>query len=1355
MATKDAELLLFGKVGDTLPPLRSRVVRIFTSSTFTDTSVERNALMSEIYPKIKDYCKTNYGLEFQVVDMRWGVRDEATDDHMTSQLCMNEIKACQKLSTGPNFVTFLCQKYGYRPFPPKIPADEFEAMRDVLNGDGKSVDILNDWFQKDANAVPPIYILQPISSKLIHFNDNDHPDKMTEDRNKWWEIFETLQAQLRDAAATCLKNGKFNAQQEAKYKISVTHDEVVHGILGQNTDKKEDHCVCFVRKFQDLESKSDNKEAKNFIDINWEDGKVDEEAKQLLTQLRDEQVPASLNKTNVVISSLNNWSEKGVDLDIPEHKQYLEKFLKTFYETIVELIERAVEKDKSHISNHPMYEEILQHLEFCKVKCQSFHGRGDLLLNIKNYIQERISGNSQNASPMIVYGESGSGKTSLVAKAAFQSATEWFGQGKSAVILRFLGTTPASTGVRQLIKSVCQQILTIYGHGDTKLPDDYFQVVRWFSKVLRYATHDKPLVIFLDSLDQLSAAEGAHRMAWLPKYLPPHVAILVSTLPKEHGILNTLQNILPSMEGAVEVKQLSVEESMHIIQSWLQSEKRTTNSEQQGIISTAIQQCSLPLFLKLLFDQASSWQSYLPSSKINVQPSVKGMIAVIFDRLEEYHGKALVSHALSYMTISQNGIGEAELEDLLSLDDEVLQDVYAYWLPPTRRIPPLLWTRIRADINDYLVEREAEGSRVIFWYHRQFIEAAAERYLHDAEFVKRLHIMCAQYFLGNWSGGKKKPFHYTSEQMNKFNKTRKEDEEDRKVAPQPYIFQAGSGATQYNVRKLEQLPYHLIHSNDVKKLKEHTLCNYEFILNKLMGMNLAEVLQDFTMAIAKYEDDDDIQMVSDTIRVGSSALRENPYHLIFEIIGRLKDSKSPHLIKLVSDAEKATTDQLALVPYNQCYPAPGGLLRTQLIGHTDEVLAVATTFDGRYLISGSRDTTAIVWELESSSIHHTLKGQHKSPISDLVITPDDLMVITYCYTTEQEDDRSTEINVWNIETGEHFLKLEGHSSQGTRPIRYTPDSKFAVSDMYDERVEGCTYVREYYFIVWSLENGRPLYQRVEAHKDTINDIAVARSQQGRYLVVTCGHDEDPGIKIWDLLSGQHLTEIIDRSKLQHTACNAMGVSSNGRYVGFHFHRHAILDVYTDEFMYLTKEDCSSAQEVKFLYNDTEIFFKDYRSDYYYQYNVEAKTISRSGWFSGRVGGYMEKLFFTEDWKIIVSKNENADAGEVWKASKEKIGDGNDPCQHLCRLPHTKQVNDMCFVNIPQSTLAITGSSDNSIKVWNLDYLRRMQKKSEVKKGEGDDDDEDDDDEDDDSDHDDDANETYAERSLISDVLFIV
>lgn len=89
-----------------LPRKESNIVRIFTSSTFTDTTEERNRLIRDVYPSLRTFCQQR-GLEFQVVDMRWGVRDEATADHKTNELCMQEIKNCQRLTPGPNFVVSL------------------------------------------------------------------------------------------------------------------------------------------------------------------------------------------------------------------------------------------------------------------------------------------------------------------------------------------------------------------------------------------------------------------------------------------------------------------------------------------------------------------------------------------------------------------------------------------------------------------------------------------------------------------------------------------------------------------------------------------------------------------------------------------------------------------------------------------------------------------------------------------------------------------------------------------------------------------------------------------------------------------------------------------------------------------------------------------------------------------------------------------------------------------------------------------------------------------------------------------------------------------------------------------------
>lgn len=110
---------------------------------------------------------------------------------------------------------------------------------------------------------------------------------------------------------------------------------------------------------------------------------------------------------------------------------------------------------------------------------------------------------------------------------------------------------------------------------------------------------------------------------------------------------------------------------------------------------------------------------------------------------------------------------EGELEDLISLDDKVLDDVYQYHLPPVRRIPPLLWTRIRNDLPNYLSEREADGVNVMNWYHRQFRDTARERYFKNLNMAVYFHSSIADYYLGIWGGGTPKPFKFTEIQRHR------------------------------------------------------------------------------------------------------------------------------------------------------------------------------------------------------------------------------------------------------------------------------------------------------------------------------------------------------------------------------------------------------------------------------------------------------------------------------------------------------------------------------------------------------------------------------------------------------------
>ena len=189
--------------------------------------------------------------------------------------------------------------------------------------------------------------------------------------------------------------------------------------------------------------------------------------------------------------------------------------------------------------------------------------------------------------------------------------------------------------------------------------------------------------------------------------------------------------------------------------------------------------------------------------------------------MEKTHGHIFVSHALSYLTASKNGLSDVELEDVLSVDDVVLNDVFQHWLPPIRRVPPLLLPRLLDELSCYIMQREANGTIVYYWYHRQFIFVARDRYLADIGHRLYIHTSLAHYFLGTWGGGKCKPFTYSPTQMALMSSIhgKENDLADRKVPLQPLIVGTDSVVV-YNLRKLSELPYHLLESRQYLVLKQ-------------------------------------------------------------------------------------------------------------------------------------------------------------------------------------------------------------------------------------------------------------------------------------------------------------------------------------------------------------------------------------------------------------------------------------------------------------------------------------------------------------------------------------------------------
>nr|XP_006817837.1 PREDICTED: NACHT and WD repeat domain-containing protein 1-like [Saccoglossus kowalevskii] len=976
--------LLRGSI-DNVPQQESNIVRIFISSTFTDMVEERNTLMRDSFPDLRLYCQ-QHGLEFEVVDMRWGIRDEASSDHMTTELCIREIHNCHRLSSGPYFVAFIGNKYGYRPLPPRIKADKFEKMREISRSrvSLQDIQIIDDWYLKDTNAVPAEYVLQPITTRLVHFNDNDEraSDLRKEDRDKWWKITQSLLT-----------------------------DKEVHQAIVANPDSVQ-RCLCFLREFDESHDNITKYEkANDYLDMT-DDRLIDKEAQDMLNTLKRDKISTKMSD-GILKKWRIPWSAKGVDPSNPQHKEYLQTLSEEFTTALKKLIDQKIAKDTNKVKN-ALNKEVLHHAKFCQEKCSAFRGRRDMLTSIRNYIIENKQG-----KPLCIHGVSGSGKTSVMAMAV-KNALKWSGES-SICVFRFLGTSPQSSTIHQTLQSVCSQICINYEKPSPAphILEDYTDLVQYFKRALTtFPTKQSPLILILDSIDQLSATNDAHALNWLPKSLPDHVRIVVSMLPEEHGCLKTLKRSVSESNCYLEMEPLTGEMGREILDAWLESRQRTITETQREAILTALMGCPQPLFLKIVFDNLVHWKSYTPPENITVARDVREAIEFLFEALEKKHGKVFVSHALGYISAASDGLTEAELEDVLSLDDEVLDDVYQYWDPPTEtivRVPPLLWKRARYDIDEYLVERQAGGKTVLAWYHRQFIEATQKRYLNKNTKATR-HYLLAEYFLGSFAGEIHKPITLT-----KRNKTLKLV--NRQVASQPLEY----GRDVYNHRKLSELPFHLLHSGQIDRLKQAVLCNFQWILSKLQATSFLEMIGDYDEALLIVQDKS-IQLVRDGLMLASSNLKIDPLSTAGQIIGRLEGipgADDKHLVNLVQQAFKWCEDAKIplLIPNSSCLIPPGGPLKMTLAGHPKKVTSVAITSDDHLAVSACEvsgtECLVNIWNVDNGELIHSLKSPTGGE-PHVVFTSDHNQVI---FGTKS-------LSVYSLESGE-CIKTIGSSDEDT------------------------------------------------------------------------------------------------------------------------------------------------------------------------------------------------------------------------------------------------------------------------------------------------------------------------------------
>src|SRR6476659_3527098 len=114
-------------------------------------------------------------------------------------------------------------------------------------------------------------------------------------------------------------------------------------------------------------------------------------------------------------------------------------------------------------------------------------------------------------------------------------------------------------------------------------------------------------------------------------------------------------------------------------------------------------------------------------------------------------------------------------------------------------------------------------------------------------------------------------------------------------------------------------------------------------------------------------------------------------------------------------------------------------LRATLQGHTNPVVSVAYSPDGKTLASASYDGTLKLWDVTTGKERATLKG-HTGCVGSVAFSPDGKTLASAIMGSPIPDVDNKTIKLWDVTTGTERAILKGHEGM-VYSVAFSPDGK--------------------------------------------------------------------------------------------------------------------------------------------------------------------------------------------------------------------------------------------------------------------------------------------------------------------------
>ncbi len=678
---------------------------------------------------------------------------------------------------------------------------------------------------------------------------------------------------------------------------------------------------------------------------------------------------------------------------------------------------------------------------------------------------------------LAVTGSPGCGKSALLGKFSRDLAAahpDWL------VVPHFVGASAGSSDLRRTLRRLCHELQRATG-GSDPISQDVKELIPRLPALLKQVAAVRRVVLIVDALNQMDAADGAHSLNWLPMQLPVDARLVVSSL--EHPVLEVLRRRGKLVEELT-AHPLTAADARAIAEGLADRyHKRLSEEQTQQLLGKS--ESGMPLYLLVALEELRTLGTYeeITGRIAQLPGNVRDLFLwVLRDRLStdpgfrdaagKRIGTDLVRRFVSYLGVSRHGLSHQELVGLIAPGDQQ-GNVAA----------------LERLLRPYLMRR---GKQLDF-YHGQLREAVEREYLDEPHEPPAAHRALAGYF-------------------------------------------AAQGCN--NRRTLEELPYHQTRAGLWDEL-EATLTNLPFLEGKTQAGLAFDLAIDFNDAVAALPEDRPQRHI---LRLLEKALRRDVHFVarhaqdypqgLFQCLwnngwwydcdeaalhyvepeGGWNEKNAPwlqpeeqRLCRLIERWRVSKEDSTPGFPWLAARrPPPVDLGTAQLAvlrGHKGEVRNVAFSPDGDRIVSDSDDATIRVWDAASGAEVAVLHGGNRHEASALVFSPGgDRIIYGRGYRTT--------VRVWDVASGASLAVLGGYNCEASS-VTFSPGEDRIASGggSWDKTVR-----------VWDVASGTEV-AILRGHKGTVTSVAFS---PGGDRIASGGGDFDETVRVWDATSGVEL-----------------------------------------------------------------------------------------------------------------------------------------------------------------------------------------------------------------------------------------